>query len=189
MSTLYVVATPIGNLEDASPRARRVLAEADVILAEDTRVARELFRALGIEPKEVWRLDAHREVETGALDGIIARLASGSKIALVSDAGTPGISDPGARLVDRVHREGYTVVPVPGASALAAFLSAVGTQSARFTFGGFLPRERSKTRGLLSRARRGDGRRCVRAFRIAGTDRRHASPPVGNLSRCASRGR
>lgn len=134
--TLYVVATPIGNLADASPRALEVLAGADLVACEDTRTSRTLFAAHGIAARTV-ALHAHNE--RAATARLIAALREGKNVALVSDAGTPAVSDPGALVVAAAHREGIRVVPVPGPSAAIAAYSAAGFAGGRFLFVGFLP--------------------------------------------------
>lgn len=135
--TLFVVATPIGNLEDLTFRALRTLKEVDVIAAEDTRRTSKLLAHYEIR-KPLVSLREHNEVrETPRL---IARLQRGECIALVTDAGTPGIADPGARLVRAVHEAGLQVVPIPGASAVTAALSVSGFPETGFTFMGFPPR-------------------------------------------------
>ena len=139
---LYIVATPIGNLADITARALACLAMADVLAAEDTRVAQKLFAAYGITPKQLVRCDAHREEEACAQ--LIAALASGKRVALVSDAGTPAVSDPGARVVAAVRAAGYAVVPLPGASAVLTLLSAAGIADTPFSFVGFAPTKASE---------------------------------------------
>lgn len=134
--TLYVVATPIGNLADASPRSIEVLRAADIVACEDTRTSRTLLAHHGIRARTV-ALHAHNEREAG--EKLLRTLREGGSVALVSDAGTPGISDPGALLVAAAHREGLRVVPVPGPSAAVAAYSAAGFVSDRFLFAGFLP--------------------------------------------------
>src|SRR5262245_5948045 len=134
---LYVVATPIGNLEDLSFRALRILREADLIAAEDTRRTAKLLAHYEI-PRPLISLREHNEVrETPRL---IARLKKGESIALVSDAGTPGISDPGTKLVRSAHQEGIKIVPIPGPNAVATALSASGFPADQFVFAGFPPR-------------------------------------------------
>ncbi len=136
---LYVVATPIGNLGDLSPRAIDILKSATRLLAEDTRRTRSLLSHLGIEHPRVERFDAH--TEDGRADTILDALAAGESIALVSDAGTPLVSDPGAGLVALCRARGQKVVPVPGASAVLTALMGCGLlQSGRFHFFGFVPR-------------------------------------------------
>ncbi len=134
-ATLYVVATPIGNLADITARACAVLAAVDGILAEDTRVSATLLRHHGIATP-VSALHQHNEARRGAR--IIERLAAGESFALISDAGTPGISDPGAHLVREVRAAGHTIVPIPGPSALTAALSVAGIEGP-VLFAGFLP--------------------------------------------------
>jgi len=133
---LYVVATPIGNLGDITVRALDVLRAADVIAAEDTRVTRGLLTHFGIARKLI-ALHEHNEAKAAA--GIIDLIASGKAVALVTDAGTPGVSDPGAALVDHVRAAGHAVIPIPGPSALTAALSASGLPFEGVVFAGFLP--------------------------------------------------
>ena len=134
---LYVVGTPIGNLDDLTPRAREVLANADVIAAEDTRRTRGLLSRIGVEAKLI-AYHAHNERERAA--ELLDRLAAGASVALVSDAGTPLISDPGLRLVQAARERNLDVVPVPGPSAAIVALCASGLPTDRFVFEGFLPR-------------------------------------------------
>lgn len=134
--TLYVVATPIGNLSDLSARAREVLSAADLVACEDTRTTRTLLAAHGISAKTV-AVHEHNERSAGAK--LVEALAAGKNIALVSDAGTPAVSDPGALVVEAAHRAGIRVIPVPGASAAIAAYSASGFLADRFLFVGFLP--------------------------------------------------
>lgn len=133
---LYVVATPIGHLSDLSPRAARTLCEVDLVAAEDTRVTRVLLRHAG---SGVQTLSLHAHNEHAMLDRLIAQLLDGRSIALVSDAGTPAISDPGHALVAAAHRAGILVVPIPGPSAVVTLLSAAGLSEGPFLFEGFLP--------------------------------------------------
>ena len=137
--TLFVVATPIGNLSDLSTRAADVLRAVAVVVAEDTRRTRTLLAHVGARPHELLSLPAFDE--RGRLDRVVARLAEGSDAALVTDAGTPGVSDPGSRLVAAAWGAGARVVPVPGPSAALAALSASGLPADRFLFAGFLPRK------------------------------------------------
>lgn len=148
MSVLYVVATPLGNLEDLGPRAKRLLAACDLILAEDTRVTRKLLTAFAITtPLE----SCHEHNETSKAESIINRmLAEEMTVCLVSDAGTPAISDPGAKLVAAAHLAGIQVMAVPGPSAQAAALSISGLQEDEFTFYGFLPRKKGELLAKLS---------------------------------------
>lgn len=135
---LYVVATPIGNLADIGLRALYLLQVADVIACEDTRHTQALLRAYGIEKKTV---AVHRHNEAEAAQGVIARLQAGERVAYASDAGTPAVSDPGARLVAAVRDAGLQVVPLPGASSVTAALSVAGAvdEHGAFVFAGFLP--------------------------------------------------
>jgi len=132
--TLYVVATPIGNLADSSPRSIEVLRAAGTVACEDTRTSRTLLAHHGIDARTV-ALHAHNERE--ATEKLLRTLREGGSVALVSDAGTPGISDPGAQLVAAAHREGIRVVPVPGPNAAVAAYSASGFAANRFLFVGF----------------------------------------------------
>lgn len=147
---LYVVATPLGNLDDLTRRARDTLARADRILAEDTRVTATLLAHYGIT---VRMTPFHAHNEAARVAEVVAALASGARIALVTDAGTPAISDPGARLVRAVHEAGQRVVPIPGASAVAAAVSAAGLMADRFMFVGFLPVQAKQRDALLSTLR------------------------------------
>lgn len=145
--TLYIVATPIGNLSDMSPRARDVLASVDLIAAEDTRHSRRLLAHFGIAT----RLQSlHEHNESRVVAQFIDKLQSGLSIALVSDAGTPLISDPGYRLVAAAHAGGISVSPVPGPSAVMAALSAAGLPTDRFCFEGFLPAKKSARQECLA---------------------------------------
>jgi 16S rRNA (cytidine1402-2'-O)-methyltransferase len=137
MGTLYVVATPIGNLEDVTLRALAVLREAALVLAEDTRHTRVLLDRHGIAQRP---LSLHAHNEASRTQQVLAALAAGQSVALVSDAGTPLVSDPGERLVAQAIAGGHRVVPVPGASAVLAALTASGLPAEAFTFVGFLPR-------------------------------------------------
>jgi len=137
--TLFVVATPIGNLGDLSPRAAEILRGVDAVVAEDTRRTRTLLVHAGARPADLLSLPAFDE--EGRVERIVARLTAGASVALVTDAGTPGVSDPGARLVDAAWVAGVKVVPVPGPSAALAALSASGLAADRFLFAGFLPRK------------------------------------------------
>ena len=147
MGTLSIVATPIGNLEDITLRALRTLKECDVIYAEDTRVISKLLARYEIQ-KPLQRLDAAMEMKRA--DQIIERLLAGEKIVFVSDAGTPGISDPGARLVAHVRTEApdAKIEAIPGASALTAALSIAGIDTTSFTFIGFLPHKKGRQTAL-----------------------------------------
>lgn len=146
--TLFVVATPIGNLEDISARALRVLREVDVIACEDTRRTRALLTHFDIHTPTVSYFE-HNKLTRGAQ--LLRRLAEGRSVALVTDAGTPGISDPGFLLVRDARAAGVTVVPVPGASALTAALSAAGVPADRFVFDGFPPVKPGRRLNRLAR--------------------------------------
>jgi 16S rRNA (cytidine1402-2'-O)-methyltransferase len=135
-SRLYVVATPIGHLDDLGPRAARTLREVDVVAAEDTRVTRVLLQHAGSTARLI-SARAHNEAQAAAQ--VVELLAQGRSVALVSDAGTPAISDPGARVVAAVRAAGYPVVPIPGPSALTTLLSAAGLDEGPVLFEGFLP--------------------------------------------------
>ncbi|PRH83520.1 16S rRNA (cytidine(1402)-2'-O)-methyltransferase [Arenimonas caeni] len=143
---LHVVATPIGNLGDLTARARAVLAGVDAICAEDTRHTRQLLQALGIE-RPLLALHEHNEADIAWR--LVERLKAGEALALVSDAGTPLVSDPGYRLVREVRAAGLRVVPVPGACAAIAALSVAGIPSDRFCFEGFLPAKAGARRERL----------------------------------------
>ena len=136
-NALYVVATPIGNLRDITLRALDVLTSADAIAAEDTRNTAHLLTHYGIAGQRLMALHQHNE--RGTAEKIIALLAQGLSVALVSDAGTPAVSDPGALLVDEVRKAGYRVIPIPGANAALAAISAAGLAAPHFLFYGFLP--------------------------------------------------
>jgi 16S rRNA (cytidine1402-2'-O)-methyltransferase len=145
--SLYVVATPIGNLEDMTCRAVRVLREVDLIAAEDTRHSRKLLRHYGIDTP-LTSCFAHNELRKA--EGILDRLRSGRSVALISDAGTPAISDPGYLLVRLCREAGLPVTPVPGASAVVAALSVAGQPVDRFAFEGFLPSKAAARRSRLA---------------------------------------
>ncbi len=147
---LQVVATPIGNLADLSARAREALSSADVIAAEDTRRTRVLLRAIGIARPLV---SLHEHNESQRTPELLARLAAGETIALVSDAGTPLLSDPGLELVQRAARAGFEVHAIPGPSAITSALAVAGLPTDRFCFEGFLPsRERERRTALAALA-------------------------------------
>jgi 16S rRNA (cytidine1402-2'-O)-methyltransferase len=149
-SILYIVATPIGNLEDITLRALRVLKEVDVIAAEDTRHTQILLSHHDIHTPLT---SYHEHNEKTKAPELITRLARGQNIALVSDAGTPAISDPGFRLVVQAIRAGVRIIPIPGASALTAVLSASGLPTDRFIFEGFLPAKKKQRRERLQALR------------------------------------
>jgi len=144
--TLYVVATPIGNLNDLSPRAREVLETVDLIAAEDTRVTGRLLMHFGIKSRQT---ALHEHNESALATKLIDKLQAGQSIALVSDAGTPLISDPGFRLLRAAHEAGITVSPIPGASALVAALSVAGLPTDRFAYEGFLPAKQAARKKQL----------------------------------------
>ena len=146
MPTLYIVGTPIGNLEDLTPRAARILSEVALVAAEDTRVTRRLLSHLGIRPKTT---SFHQHNWREKLDSVLAELAEGD-VALVTDAGMPGISDPGSELVVAASNAGFKVEVVPGPSAVTAALALSGFAGDAFSFLGFLPR-RKKDRQLSLR--------------------------------------
>ncbi|MDH6591594.1 16S rRNA (cytidine1402-2'-O)-methyltransferase [Variovorax sp. TBS-050B] len=145
--TLYVVATPIGNLADITLRALHVLQLVDTLACEDTRHTQSLLRAYGIDRPNARLLAVHQHNEAEAAQGVIARLVQGERIAYVSDAGTPGVSDPGARLVAAVRSAGLRVLPLPGASSVTTLIGAAGlvaeggdgSAASAFVFAGFLP--------------------------------------------------
>ena len=143
---LYVVATPIGNLEDISARALRILGEVDLIAAEDTRTTRKLLTRYGLHVRMVSLFDANVRRR---IPQLLRELDEGKQIALVSEAGTPVISDPGALLVRATAEAGHTVTPIPGPTAIAALLSVAGMPADKFTFLGFLPRKAGQRRKLI----------------------------------------
>lgn len=150
MGTLFVVSTPIGNLGDLTSRAAALLGEVDRVLAEDSRRTRILLRHLQLGPPVV-SLHAHNEA--ARIAGVLGWLESGERLALVSDAGTPLVSDPGERLVRAVIEAGYDVVPIPGASAILAALVVSGFPSVPFAFLGFVPRSGGARTRVLDRLR------------------------------------
>ncbi|ODS96900.1 MAG: 16S rRNA (cytidine(1402)-2'-O)-methyltransferase [Lautropia sp. SCN 69-89] len=151
VGTLYVVATPIGHLSDLGVRAAEVLREVDVVAAEDTRTSRVLLERIGSHAR---LMAAHRHNEREAGTKIVALLAEGRRVALVSDAGTPAVSDPGARIVAMALQAGFRVVPIPGPSAPIALLSACGLVEGPFHFEGFLPtRAKARDERLAALAR------------------------------------
>ena len=145
--TLYVVATPIGNLADWSPRAREVLTTADLIAAEDTRHTRRLLNHFNITTPQQ---SLHEHNEQQLVPQLLAKLQAGQSIALVSDAGTPLVSDPGYRLVSAAQGVGFVVSPIPGPCALTAALSAAGLATDRFCFEGFLPAKQAARRERIA---------------------------------------
>ena len=145
-ATLYIVATPIGNVTDITLRALQVLALADAVACEDTRNTGNLLTRFGLSKPMI---AAHQHNEREVADKLITRLLAGERIALVSDAGTPGVSDPGARIVDAVRAAGLRVLPLPGASAAITALSASGLVNDRFYFVGFLPAKAKQRESAL----------------------------------------
>ncbi|OFZ52401.1 MAG: 16S rRNA (cytidine(1402)-2'-O)-methyltransferase [Bdellovibrionales bacterium RIFOXYC1_FULL_54_43] len=147
---LWVIATPIGNLQDISLRAKNALEDADGILCEDTRRTAALISALGVRSRisKLVRLDAH--AKPAGIEAALARLKNGESLALVTDAGTPAISDPGSALVEAAHRAGIQVTPIPGPSAVMALLSIAGFEETSFTFRGFFPRREVERRNELA---------------------------------------
>ena len=148
MPTLYIVGTPIGNLEDLTPRAARILSEVSLVAAEDTRVTRRLLSHLGIRPRTT---SFHQHNWRNKLDGLLAELAEGD-VALVTDAGMPVVSDPGNELVAAAARAGIKIEVVPGPSAVTAALAMSGFAGDAFSFLGFLPRRRKDRQSALREA-------------------------------------
>ena len=148
--TLYVVATPIGNLEDITYRAVRILKEADLIACEDTRQTRKLLDHYGIDKPTI---SYHEHNEAGRARELVAKLEQGQTVAQVSDAGMPGISDPGYRVVKLAIERGIPVVPIPGASAVITALAASGLPTDDFAFSGFLPAKSGQRRTALEQVR------------------------------------
>jgi 16S rRNA (cytidine1402-2'-O)-methyltransferase len=146
--TLYIVATPIGNLEDITLRALRILKEADVIAAEDTRHSQKLLSHYGISKPLISYWGEREKVKA---EEAVDMLLEGKSVALISDAGTPGISDPGSVLIRRAIGENISIVPIPGPSAAVAALSVSGLETGEFTFCGFLPPKESRRRKELQR--------------------------------------
>lgn len=151
---LWVIATPIGNLEDLSPRARRILSEVDWIAAEDTRHTQKLLKAEGIE-KPLHSL--HEHSEKNRVTRLVEKISAGESGAYVSDAGTPGISDPGADLVRAAREAGVKVMPVPGPSAPVALLSVCGFPETGFRFHGFFPREKRERVAVAEEIKKSGG--------------------------------
>jgi 16S rRNA (cytidine1402-2'-O)-methyltransferase len=143
---LHIVATPLGNLADISERARNILREADLIVCEDTRVSGNLLRHLGVSRPLV---ACHEHNERRLVSGLADRVAAGESVAVICDAGTPGVSDPGFRVVRECRRRGLPVSPVPGACALVAALSASGLPTNAFRFMGFAPPKSAARKRLL----------------------------------------
>lgn len=149
--TLYIVATPIGNMEDITLRAISTLRSVDAVICEEFRVGSSLLKRLEIEPKEIILLNEHNEEEQASQ--IAMRLAQGHNMALISDTGTPVFADPGSLLISIASGFGIRVIPVPGANSIIAALSLLDFKLDQFVFGGFLPREQEKRRAELTRLR------------------------------------
>lgn len=149
--TLFVVATPLGHLGDLTARAADTLRRVPVVVAEDTRHSRKLLSHLGAHPR---LLSSHAHSGPGAARAVLSALTAGEDVALITDAGTPAISDPGAELVREVRNAGFGVVPIPGPSAVAAALSAAGFPADRYLFLGFLPRKGPERARLMARIAR-----------------------------------
>ncbi len=147
MSTCYVVATPIGNLQDMTPRAVETLKSVKAIFAEDTRVSAKLLLHFGIN---VPLISLHEHNEMSRLEKITDYLSAGDSVAIISDAGTPLISDPGFTVVQHLRKEGFLVVPIPGVSAIITALSVAGIPTDRFTFIGFLPSKKGQRQSELA---------------------------------------
>jgi len=141
MSVLYIVATPIGNLEDISKRALRTLSEVDLILCEDTRVTKKLLDHYQVKTSVI---SYHQHSKINKIEYIIGLLKDGKNLALVSDAGTPGISDPGGKLISEVYKLGFKICPIPGASAVITAASISGFPTDRFLFMGFPPQKKKR---------------------------------------------
>lgn len=151
--TLYVVATPIGNLEDLTFRAKRILGEVDLVAAEDTRRTGHLLAHIEVK-KPMVSLREHNEAREGAR--LVQRMLAGESVALVTDAGTPGIADPGAKLVQAARAAGIATVPIPGASAVATAMSISGSEHPEFTFMGFPPAKGQEREAWFSRLAKAD---------------------------------
>ena len=185
MGTLHLVATPIGNLEDVTLRALRVLREADLVFAEDTRRTRVLLdrHAIAQRPRSL-----HAHNESARIAEVLAALAAGQQVALVSDAGTPLVSDPGAQLVAAAIAAGHSVVPLPGASAVIASLVASGLAATPFTFLGFLPRKAGERDRLLAGFRpRAETLVLFESPRRVAATLRALAAQLGNRAGCIAR--
>ena len=174
-STLYVIGTPIGNMGDISLRALHILGLVDAVACEDTRVTRNLLSFYGLS-KELISAHQHNEREIAAK--LIDRLRNGDRIALVSDAGTPAVSDPGAKIVDTVRQSGLNVIPIPGPSAAITALSASGFPDKHFLFVGFLPTRACPTPGVSA-----EFEKCQRNSRYLRSSAPHQGNPQ-NAGRC-----
>ena len=148
---LYVIGTPIGNLEDASPRSKRLLAEVDIIAAEDTRTAKHLLTHFQIPAPTI--LSYFEGNEASRTPQLLEELANGKSVGLISEAGMPAVSDPGQRLIAAVSDAGFIVIPIPGPSAVISAVVGSGLPTGRFSFIGFLPRERGARRKALGELR------------------------------------
>lgn len=153
---LYVVATPIGHLDDLTVRAAHILRKVHTVVAEDTRVTQVLLRHIGAKPQQLFAAHNHNELNTAPK--VMALLAAGEAVALVSDAGTPGISDPGAIIVAAARQSNFPVITIPGASAVVSLVSISGDSDSRFWFEGFLPHSRSGRVKRLNQLKSGLGR-------------------------------
>ncbi len=165
--TLYIVSTPIGNMEDITLRALRILKEVDLIAAEDTRRTGLLLKHFGIQAPLTSYFEGN---ELKKREFILAKLKEGKNVALVSDAGTPGVSDPGFRLIQLAIENQLPIVPIPGSSAVITALSVSGLPTDAFLFKGFLPHKSKKRRDLLKRTGRGAGN--AHLLRISPSDLR-----------------
>ncbi len=155
--TLYIVATPIGNLEDITQRALRILGEVDCVLAEDTRHSRPLLNHYGIQS----RLESYHEYSSPKrAAGLVARLDGGQSMALLTDAGTPGVSDPGARLVLAASKAGIEIVPIPGVSALTTAMMVAGLPTEPLHFWGFLSPRPARRKRVYQKVLELDGTHC-----------------------------
>ncbi len=152
MSTLYVVGTPIGNLEDLSPRAARILSEVDAVAAEDTRVTRKIYERFNLSAPRI-RFSCHEHNEEHAVQRILGLLASDRDVALCSDGGMPAISDPGYLVINACRAAGHAIEVIPGPSAVTAALVASGLPGASFTFKGFAPRKSGARQRFLDEER------------------------------------
>jgi 16S rRNA (cytidine1402-2'-O)-methyltransferase len=182
---LFIVATPIGNLEDVTLRALRVLGEVDLVLTEDTRRTRVLMDRYKLKARP---LSLHAHNEASRVEKVLAVLAAGGSVALVSDAGTPLVSDPGERLVAGVLAAGHPVRPVPGPSAVLSALAVAGLPTSAFTFVGFLPRRAGAREALLERLRdRPETLVLFEAPRRVGATLRRLAEVLGDRPACVAR--
>jgi 16S rRNA (cytidine1402-2'-O)-methyltransferase len=151
--TLYIVATPIGNIEDMTGRAKRILSEVDIVASEDTRTTQKLFNILGIQNKTI---SNHKFNEKQQVDFLISALNEGKNIAIVSDAGTPCISDPGGVIVKAAAAHGIKIESIPGSSSVITALSICGMAFTNFSFYGFLPKEAKEIKKIIEAARKSE---------------------------------